>query len=119
MKKYNEIDGEESYHAHLTNEEFIEEMEEIKNQMIKNSQFIERRNKMEEHEFFCNGKPTMIKNTYEEDSGIFRLTCVNCNKIIYECEFIVEKVLSSKPPKQIIFNNKKGGNRKIIKLLIL
>ena len=37
-EKYNEIEGEESLHKHLTNKEFIKLMKNISKQLIKESQ---------------------------------------------------------------------------------
>lgn len=46
--------------------------------------------KVKSHQLLCKGKPTMLKNEYNEETGIFSLTCIKCNKVIYKCEFKAE-----------------------------
>lgn len=44
-----------------------------------------------EHQMFCNGKPTMLNNEYNQETGKLKLTCVNCGKVVYEADFEVIK----------------------------
>jgi len=44
---------------------------------------------MKEHEVFCRGKPTMFKHSFNEDTGILLITCMNCRRVMYKCEFKV------------------------------
>jgi len=44
-----------------------------------------------EHQILCKGKPTMLKNEYDQDTRTLKFTCINCNKVVLEYEFKVEK----------------------------
>jgi hypothetical protein len=51
---------------------------------------IKQQIKQQEHIVFCKGHPTKFKHIYNEDTEILTISCVNCGKVIYECEFKCE-----------------------------